>query len=42
MEIVNQTIFYSLLGAGVIVVALLLRDVWQLVRPEHGPVESRA
>jgi hypothetical protein len=42
MEIVNQTIFYSLLVAGVIVIVLLLRDVWRLVRAEHGPVESRA
>ncbi len=42
MEIVNQTILYSLLMAGVIVIVLMLRDVWQLVRAEHGPVESRA
>ena len=42
MGIVNQTIFFSLLGAGVIVIALLLRDVWRLVRPGQGPVESRA
>jgi hypothetical protein len=42
MGIVNQTIFFSLLGAGAIVIALLLRDVWRLVRAEHGPVESRA
>jgi len=41
MEIVNQTIFCSLLGAGVIVIALLLRDVWRLVL-EHGAVASRA
>jgi hypothetical protein len=43
MEIVNQTISYSLLAAGVIVIVLLLRDVWRLVRrPEHGAVASRA
>jgi hypothetical protein len=42
MEIVNQTILYSLLSAGVIVIVLLLRDVWRLVRAEHGRVESRA
>lgn len=42
MGIVNQTIFFSLLGAGAIVIALLLRDVWRLVRPGQGPVESRA
>lgn len=42
MEIVNQTIFYSLLGAGVMVIVLLLRDVWRLVRAEHQPMASRA
>jgi len=42
MGVVNQTIFFSLVGAGVIVIALLLRDVWRLVRPGQGPVESRA
>jgi hypothetical protein len=42
MEVVNRTVFYSLLGAGAIVMALLLRDVWRLVRVEHGAVASRA
>jgi hypothetical protein len=42
MEIINQSIFYSLLLAGLIVVLLFLRDLWRLVRAPHGQVASRA
>jgi len=40
MEMVNQTIRYSLLAAGAIVIALLLRDLWKLVRPVNGQMAS--
>jgi hypothetical protein len=42
METVNQSVFYSLLLAGLIVVVLLSRDLWQLIRPANGQVASRA
>lgn len=42
MEIANQTIFCSLLFAGLTVIGLLVRDVWRLVRAEQGPAESQA
>src|SRR6266404_2203879 len=40
MGIVNQTILYSLLIAGAIVIALLLRDLWKLVQPVRGQMTS--
>lgn len=42
MEIINQSIFYSLLLAGLIVILLLLRDLWRLVRAARGLAASRA
>jgi len=42
MEIVNQAVFYSLLLAGLIVILLLVRDLWSLIRAERERPASRA
>ncbi len=40
MEIINQSIFYSLLLTGLIVVLLPLRDLWRLVHIPHRQVRN--
>jgi hypothetical protein len=42
MEIANRTILYSLLITGLILIVMLSRDLWQLVRPAGGHLASRA
>ena len=41
MEIINHSIYWSLLLTGLIAILLLLRDFWRLVRAPHRQVPSR-
>jgi hypothetical protein len=42
MEIINKSVYCSLLLAGLIATVLLLRDSWRLLRPLQPQAASRA